>query len=280
MRISTRMRVLLESRRLPRRHRVATGVSRPGTWLVVAALAGVALVATADALRGGKEAAPLAARQTAAEAEKTTAEEAAAAPTIAGSDLIEVPLGRTAVTEEGVTFSFRVPRTGGWEEFHSLSTDESPGGPISLNKSIVGPQGAEAIVYWTSFPDGVYADPCASLLSPRIGASAADLAAAVSTAPGTELVKGPSDVTVGGRRAKHVVLKVRKDVGCDPGFFYAWRDIEGGPLWSFTSVGDTIRVWIVDVGGAHLFVAAGTTEQATAGLKKEIQQIIRSIRFD
>jgi len=281
MRISARTRMLLESQRLPRRHRVAVGGRRRGTWLLVAALAGICLAATVDALRGGKDAAPRAARQAATGAEKNTAEEAAVAPTPAGIDLIEAHLGpRRAVTEEGVTFSFRVPKTVGWEGFRSLSTDKSAGGPISINKSIVGPQGAEAIIYWTSFPDGDYADPCARLLSPPVGPLAADLAAAVSTAPGTQLVKGPSDVTLGGRPAKDVVLTVRENVGCDPGFFYTWRDIQGGALWPTTGVGDTIRVWIVDVDGARLFIAAGTTEQASSRLEKEIQQIIRSIRFD
>jgi hypothetical protein len=129
-------------------------------------------------------------------------------------------------------------------------------------------------------PDGDCADRCARLVSPPVGPSAADLAAAVSTVPGTRLVKGPADVTLDGRPAKHVVLTVREKVGCDPGFFYTWRDIDGGALWPTTSVGDTIRVWIVDVDGTRLFIAAETTEQASSGLEKEIQRIVQSIRFD
>jgi hypothetical protein len=283
MRISTRIRMLLESRRLQRQSRVSIGAPTWKTWLVVAALAGIGLSATVDALRGENEAAPPAAEQTATEAEKNTAEETLAAPAPA-DHLIEAPLGRRiTVTEKGVTFSFRVPKTvgwSGWERFRSVPTDTSPGGPISLNKSIMGPQGAEAIIYWTSFPDGDHADPCARLLSPPIGESAADLAAAVSTAPGTKLVKGPSDVALGGRPAKHVVFKVREKVGCDPGFLYAWRDVEGGALWPTTGVGDTIRVWIVDVHRARLFIAAETTEQAGSDLEQEVQQIVESIRFD
>jgi hypothetical protein len=263
---------------------MAPGLRRPGTGLLVVALAGISLVATVDALRGGKEAAPSTAQETATGAEKNTAEEAVVAPAPPVTDLIEGPLGRRiTVTEKGVTFSFRAPRAVGWtswERFRSLSPDRSAGGPISLNKSIVGPQGAEAIIYWTSFPDGDYADACTRLLSPPIGPSVSDLAAAVSTAPGTTLVTGPSDVTLGGHPAKHVVLTVGEKVGCDPGFFYAWRDIRGGALWPTTGVGDTVRVWIVDVDRVRLFIAAATTEQASSGLEKEIQQIIRSIRFD
>jgi hypothetical protein len=187
--------------------------------------------------------------------------------------------------EQGVAFSFRVP-TVGWERFSSISTDESAGGPISINKSVAGPQGAEVIIFWTSFPYGDYADPCAGLLSPSVGPSAADLAAAVSTAPGTELVTGPANVTVGGRPAKYVALTVGYDVGCDPGFFYTWRDVYGGALWPKTRVGDTIMVWIVDVQGTpvdvhgtRLFIEA-ETKGLSRDLEHEVQQIVESIRFE
>jgi hypothetical protein len=200
-------------------------------------------------------------------------------PTPAGDDpLVEPPRTRRHVnTVDGVPFSFSVPAHG-WERF----------GSISINKSETGPQGAEAIIYWSSFPDGDYidpyghyADPCTHLLSPPVGPSAADLAAAVSRAPGTELVKGPSDVTVGGYPAKHAVLTVRKKhVGCDPGFFYTWHDVLGGALWTRTVVGATVRVWIVDVDGTRLFIEAATTPQASSGLDQEIQQIVGSIRFE
>lgn len=170
---------------------------------------------------------------------------------------------------EGVRFSFRVP-TGGWEGFSN----------ISINKSTVGPQGAEAIIFWASFPNGDTADPCPFLRSSPDDSSVADLAATVATAPGTALVTGPTDVTVGGLPAKHVTLTVREDLGCDPGFFYAWQDIEGGALWPRTGAGDTIRVWIVDVSGTLLFIEAETTTQASRDLEQEIRQIVESIRFD
>ena len=186
------------------------------------------------------------------------------------------PTRRHVNTVDGVPFSFSVP-AGSWEHF----------GSISINKSETGGQSAEAIVYWSSFPDGDYDDPyghyahpCNRLLSPPVGPSAADLAAAVSRAPGTELVTGPSNVTVGGYPAIHVVLTVRKkNVGCDPGFFYTWQDVFGGALWPRTVVGATMRVWIVDVNGTRLFIAAATTPQASSGLDKETQQIVASIRF-
>jgi hypothetical protein len=184
-------------------------------------------------------------------------------------------------TEKGVRFSFNVAprRPGAFRPVKSIATDKLPAGPISLNKSANGAQDAEGIIYWTSFPDGDYADPCARLLPPSIGASAAKLSAAVSTAPGTKLVKGPSDVTLGGLPAKHVVLTIRKNVGCNPGFFFTWRALDGGTLWTKTRVGHTIWVWIVTVNKTRLFIAAMTNENATPDLKKEIQQVVESIRF-
>ena len=173
-------------------------------------------------------------------------------------------------TVGGVTFSFNVPIT-----HRVFESSWEPKAGISINKSIVGPQGAEAMFFWTSFPDDKRTDPCA-----RLFPSAIDLAAAVATATGTELVEGPSDVTVGGYPAKHVVLTVREDLGCDPGFFHTWHDPMGGALFTGTTVGDTIRVWIVDVDGTRLFLEAVTTEQADFDLEREIEQIVESIRFE
>ena len=185
--------------------------------------------------------------------------------------------GRQKVTENGVRFSFKVPS--GWERF-TIASGKNPRGPISLNRSIVGPQGAEVIIYWTSFPDGDYADPCARVLNRPIGRSATALAAAVATAPGTELVKRPSDVTLGGHPAKYVALKVRKNVGCDPGFFYSWDNYpQGGAFWHMHA-GDAMQVWLVDVDGTRLFIAAAVAKGwLTASLKKEIRQIVESLRI-
>jgi hypothetical protein len=175
----------------------------------------------------------------------------------------------TAVGPRGraIRFSFQPPT--GWMRR----------GNVSITKDSVGPQNAEAMIFWTTFPGGYLALPCAYLQGLPDRASPADLAHAVSMAPGAELVSGPSDVTVGGFTAKHVMLTVREDVGCDPGFFYAWRDTRGGAFWGGSNVGDTIRVWILDVDGARVVIVAENTVEADAGLEQEIQQIVDSIRF-
>ncbi|HET6713975.1 MAG TPA: hypothetical protein VFI59_09730 [Actinomycetota bacterium] len=189
------------------------------------------------------------------------------APTDAG--LVGQPgIGRQVLTVGDVPLSLRMPAPG-WERFAG----------VSLNKSVVGPQGAEAMLYWSSFPEGGRAEPCADLLGQSVSGSVTDLVRAVATAPGTRLVAGPSTVTVGGRPADRVVLTVRERNGCNPGFFFTWRDIRGGALFPRTTAGDRIEVWIVDVSGSRLFIAAVTTEQADRALRRESRQIVGSIRF-
>jgi hypothetical protein len=241
-----------------------------------------------------------------AERQSQPADQPAPTPTSAGriytgSTTVD---GVTTLTVEGVTFSFREPPVGEgcvpnrwtcgeWERhgaaqpFLSESEWDAYPHPASVNRSVWGAQGAEAIVFFTGFPDGEYADPCANLLTSPPSQSAADLTATVAAAPGTELVTGPSDVTVGGRPAKHVVLTVREDLGCDPGFFYTWKAGQGGALWPTTDEGATIRVWIVDVDGTLLFIEAETVRELEEWrtplkdhLEREINQIVDSIRFD
>ncbi len=202
-------------------------------------------------------------------------------PSPSPSATAQEPGPRYELIENGVRFSFAVSAMGGWERF-TVASGKKPRGRISLNRSIEGPQGAEGIIYWSSFPHGDHADPCARVLAPSTGRSAAALAAAVATAPGTRLVEGPSNVTLGGRPAKHVVLTVRtnrKKVGCDPGFFYRWANHRlGGAFWH-VHAGDTMQAWVATVNGTRLFLAAATSVHS-GQLDQEIRTIVGSVRFD
>jgi hypothetical protein len=183
------------------------------------------------------------------------------------------------MTRGGVPLSLNVP-TAGWRSEQGYFINKDTGAT---------PNGA-SFLFWNPDPEGVYADPCAHRLSPPAGPSTADLAAAVSTIPGTDVVSGPSDVTVGGRAAKHVVLTVPEDVKCGPGDggFYLWYDqgqgsgcagSEACPRYP-TKLGVTIRVWIVDVDGTRLFIEAESYKGAGPEVEQAIQQIVDSIRFE
>lgn len=181
----------------------------------------------------------------------------------------ELAIGQHTMTLEGVPLRFTVP-VSGWFSNGSFGIDRSTG---------VGPEGA-GFIFWTDTPVGVYADPCANVERPPVGASAADLAAAVASVTGTELVSGPTDVSVGGYPAKLVVLRVPDDVGCGPGQFYLWYASTVGFARYATQLGSTIRVWIVDVGGKIVWIDGETYKGAGPEPGQEIQQIIDSIQFE
>jgi hypothetical protein len=189
--------------------------------------------------------------------------------------------GKLTRTVDGVRFSLYVPNTG-WENGpHEKIGRKFRTHSLLISKSTLRGQAAEAVIFWAGFRGGGEATPCAKLLPSGADRSRADLAAAVASAPGTKLGGRPRFVTVGGRPATKVVLRVQKDLGCDPGYFFTWphdpAKFNWGAFWPGTDVGDSIRVWIVDVGGKRLFFEAVT--KPGHGVEQEIGDIIRSIRF-
>jgi hypothetical protein len=195
------------------------------------------------------------------------------------------PLGKQTRTVEGVRFSFNVSHSG-WENgpVEKVASHKFRNPGLFVSKSTSGPQDAEAILFWTGFHHRSEGAPCGTVFGPAIDGSIADLAAAVAKAPGTTLLEAPTVVTIGGRRAMHVALRVRHDRGCDPGFFFAWKPrAPGGECWSAcwleSKVGETIRVWIVAVKGTRLFIETQTTKDAGDAVEREIAEIVRSIRF-
>ena len=103
----------------------------------------------------------------------------------------------------------------------------------------------------------------------------------VAALPGADLVTGPEDVTVGGRPAKHVVIKVPDDIECAPNDFFMWYDDSPteGFRWA-TSLGQTNRVWIIDVDGTRVWIEAETYKGSSPELEQEIQAMIDSIQFE
>jgi len=176
---------------------------------------------------------------------------------------------RHSMTRDGVRFSLSVP-TSDWFSNGDFAIDKSGG---------VTPDGA-GFIFWGDAPIGVFADPCAQKRSPPVGPSVADLAEAVTTVPGTDVVSGPSDVTVGGHPAKHLVLTVREDVGCTAESFYLWYAATPGLARFATELGSTIGVWIVDVDGKIVWIDGETFKGAGPEPGNQIQQIVDSIAFE
>lgn len=203
-----------------------------------------------------------------------------AAPTVALAFPSAGPLsvGRHSLTLSGVRLSIELT-TEGWISNGDFGIDKG----TYVDPDGNGAESAGFIFWRNSAPDNVYADPCAGTpLSPPAGPSAAELAAAVSTVPGTELVSGPSAVTIGGYPAQDVVLTVPEDIGCAPQDFNLWYD--GAPpdeLGRYaTELGSTIYVWIIDVDGTLVWIDGETYVFSSPEAAQEVQQIIDSIRFE
>jgi hypothetical protein len=184
----------------------------------------------------------------------------------------KLAIGSHSMTRGGVQLSIDVPTA----EWHSEQG-------FFINKDIaVRPEWA-SFLFWDPSPLGVYADPCTHELGPSVGPSTADLAAAVSTKPGINLVGGPSDVMVGGRAAKYVVIKVPENAKClaGDGGFYLWHaDVNQGEVRYATALGVTLRVWIVDVDRTRLFIEAESFKEAGPNVGREIQKVVDSIQFE
>jgi hypothetical protein len=171
---------------------------------------------------------------------------------------------------DGIALSVVSPRDWGWERNRTY-----------LSKNAIGPQAAEAMILWTTHPDGHRTVPCRELLD-DVGPSVGDLADTWSTAPGTELIQAPARSRVGGLGATYFAVRIRELVAdsCAPGFYYSWMDVGGGAFWGGVEPGDNIRVWIVDVAEKRLVIEAATHPDAPPAIVGEIETIVGSLQFE
>lgn len=187
-------------------------------------------------------------------------------------------VGTNAFSQNGVSFSLDVSQPG-WV---SSGIAVEPDG-VNLTKGPNLSKDGAWVLFWSV--DGVYADPCGHKPAPKVSPSAADLAAAVASLPGTKLVSAPTDVTVGGHPAKTVAITIPKDIGCAPEQFNLWYDSspcgDANPCYRWASaIGETNRVWIVEVDGTYVWIEAETYQGAGPEISQEIQSMIDSIKFE
>jgi hypothetical protein len=151
-------------------------------------------------------------------------------------------------------------------------------GDFRLQKSAKGPQGAEGIVYWVTYPESDYATNCA--VGPEFATTRAldNLALGIAHTSGLNLVTGPDEAFVGGLAARYVQAEIVADEGCDPGYFYQWKGEFMGAIWMKYSIGMAVDVWVVDVGAGHLLIV-GLTDPEFPVLRDEIREFVDSIEF-
>jgi len=179
----------------------------------------------------------------------------------------ELEVGRHSMTREGVTFSIDVP-TPGW----------TSDGSFLIRSSQRGAAGA-VFIFWTDTPDGAYDDPCAHLDSPPVDPSASELARDITMIPGIEVVRPPTDITIGGYPGAHVAISVPPGTVCESGStgFYLWYDELIGGRWADS--GTTVNAWIIDVDGQLVWIDAEVFAGGDPPLESQVLQIVDSIEF-
>jgi hypothetical protein len=200
------------------------------------------------------------------------------APTLSPSPAAELPfppegslaVGRHSMTLNGLRLSLSLT-TPGW----------TSNGAWGIENGQPGAEGAGFILWPDGPPIGVFADPCGQVQAPPAGPSAADRAAAVATLPGSVLVSGASDITVGGHPAKYVVITIPEDAPCPGGEngFYLWYESDANARYA-TDLGVTMRVWIIDVDGTIVWIDGETYKGAGPEPGAELEQIVNSIQFE
>ena len=130
-----------------------------------------------------------------------------------------------------------------------------------------------------SLVDDTFKDPCAHVQrSPKVGSTVADAAAAIGEIPDMTATK-PIQTTFVGRPATYLELSIPASLPCAPDQFYLWQDSPGGPWWVL-GLNGTIQVWILEVGGQRVAIAARSYAGSSAELRTELQQVLDSIVFD
>ena len=186
----------------------------------------------------------------------------------------DLAIGRHSMIREGVRFSINVAEPG-WRSQQGFEfikgTERQPDGA--------------GLLFWSQTPDNVYANPCAHTpLTPAAGPGIASLAAAVSNIPGTQLVSGPTDLTVDGQPVKRTVITIPEDGDC-AGVLKLWYDDGmGSEAGRFPTVlPSTMRVWMFDVDGTTVWIDGETYENyedTSPALEREMRQMIESIVFE
>jgi hypothetical protein len=127
-------------------------------------------------------------------------------------------------------------------------------------------------------------DPCVhdGLQSRSFEASLAGQAEAIASIPGTELVSGPSAVTVDSRPGQEVTIAFPDDLGCTrQEFWLLFNQSEGPGVFYPNWAGETLHVWLIDVDGEIFTIWTQVRPgDASTALEAEIQQIVDSIQFE
>lgn len=118
---------------------------------------------------------------------------------------------------------------------------------------------------------------------PPVGPGVDDLADALAALPPFGVTSAPSDVTAYGYKGKHLELTVPDITGCFNGNAFSWIEVgyeDDGPFYGYGITGTVEELWILDVDGTRLMIAAMRRPGATPQDLAEMEAILNSIRIE
>jgi hypothetical protein len=136
----------------------------------------------------------------------------------------------------------------------------------------------------------VVADPCHRHTWEDPGPSVDDLAEALATLPGFEVMAGPSDATLAGYAGQRLALRVpdlayepgRGFTACNSGYFYGGRaptDRDRSPTRYYQGPGQELDVWVLDVDGSRLLIEVNRFPASPADDVADLQAIVDSLEI-
>jgi hypothetical protein len=127
----------------------------------------------------------------------------------------------------------------------------------------------------------IYTDSCPSVLvDPPVGPTVDDLASAWANLPGFDATAA-SDITVDGFHGKQVEFTVPdyNSEECAYGDFKLLNDVGGGDYWA-QAPNHHHKLWILDVNGTRLVIAATSFPDTSPQDRAAIDEILASIQID
>jgi hypothetical protein len=190
-----------------------------------------------------------------------------ASPSPAPSPEVRVVRMTVAGTEEGdaaVRLTAALPA--GWATNSDYAANVA-GGP---------PAGA---AFFLSVVDNTFSDPCLHVpRSPAVDGTVAAWLAAIGEIPNIEASE-PVRTTIAGYEADLIEITIPASLPCTPDRFYLWQDSPEN-YWWVGAPGETIRVWILEVGGQPVAIAGRTFPDTTTALDAELLDVLASIVFE
>lgn len=119
---------------------------------------------------------------------------------------------------------------------------------------------------------------------PPVGPEVDDFADALASLAPFEVTSDPADVSAFGFSGVHLELTV-PDIDldeCFEGNVHSWVDnrVDDGPFYGYGMSGTVEEIWLLDVEGTRLMIAAMRRPGATPGDISEMEAILDSIRIE